>query len=166
MINKWLEDGIISFLEEKLNDLLYKVPPAEEREVSINPPPVEIKKNFNFIRGYYSQEKHAHDMFPGIAIKTTKMSDTLETRLIDIEMIVGIYDKETESGYDSIMGVSQKIIDEITKNPVQGTYFYYAGDGEFKVAEPLYPYWYSVITMTFRSPKSEASIYGEIPPQP
>lgn len=164
MINKWLEDGVIEFLKEKLNNLLYKVPSSEERE-GLEAQQIEKKRNFNFIRGYYQQEKKAHEMFPGIAVKTTRLSDTVETRLLDIEIIIGIYDRETESGYDALLGVSQKIIDEITKTPIQGRYFYYAGDGEFKIAEPLYPYWYSIITMSFRAPKSEVSIYGEIEEQ-
>lgn len=165
MINKWLEDGIIDFLKEKLKNLMYKVPPDEEREIEGNLHAKVEERNFNFIRGYYQQEKHAHEMFPGIAIKTTKLSDTVETRLLNIEIVIGVYDRDTESGYDAILGVSQKIIDEITKTPIQGKYFYYAGDGDFEVAEPMYPYWYSIITMTFRSPKSEVTIAGEIPEQ-
>lgn len=162
MINKYLEDGIIEFLKEKLNNLMYKVPPGEERENEETLQLKEDKRNFNFIRGYYQQEKHAHEMFPGIAVKTIKLSDTVETRLLNIEIVVGIYERETENGYDAILGVSQKIIDEITKTPIQGKYFYYAGDGEFEVADPMYPYWYSIITMTFRAPKSEVTIAGEI----
>lgn len=162
MISKWLEDGIIEFLKEKLKNLVYEAPPDEEKESEENLHENKEKRNFNFIRGYYQQEKHAHEMFPGIAIKTTKLSDTAESRLINVEIVIGIYDRDTESGYDAILGASQKIIDEITKTPVQGKYFYYAGDGELEVAEPMYPYWYSIITMTFRAPKSEVTIAGEI----
>ena len=54
-------------------------------------------------------------ILPAITIRTKKIKNSLEKKVLTIIISTGIFDKDVEKGYEEISELTQKIFDEIQK---------------------------------------------------
>lgn len=54
-------------------------------------------------------------ILPAITIRTKKVKNSLEKKILTVIVSTGIFDKDVEKGYEEISELTQKIFDEIQK---------------------------------------------------
>ena len=139
-----LEEALKVFIEEKTKDFTLPIPKSE----LFRPPKV--------ITGFLAPETKEEDEIPVIVIRTLKSHDTAIERQIDIKIVIAIFNKSTKEGYQNLISLTQRIVDSLTQNPIQGKYFYLDENINWTIEEEMpYPFWISELRMSFRGQKPE-----------
>lgn len=145
MTNILLEKALVTFIKNKLKDIKYLKPKKKDEETEIN-----VK------RGFFPPETTQDEAFPCVLIRTRKVRNNERERDFYITILVGLWHKETENGYDLLSLTNNRIIDELIQTGVIGEYFSFNSDSEWEITEEIaYPYWTSEINISFKGPKPE-----------
>lgn len=132
---KELENVIGEIISSCLNDRKFKVRRESE------------KRNIKVYTGILPPDPE-ETIIPAITIRTIKAKNSLEHRIITLQISIGIFDDDIESGYTEISEVTQLVFDALIEKGVVKNKFEILPDAEWihPDAQPI-PYYLGFITL-------------------
>lgn len=87
-------------------------------------------------------------IIPAITIRTTKVKNSLEKRIVILQISIGIFDEDTQNGYNQISKITQIVFDTLIEKGIVNNKFEILADAEWTEpeAQPI-PYYLSFITL-------------------
>lgn len=141
-----LENALKEFIEKNTEDLLFPVREGEERPIKV-------------FTGFLPPNR-AEDEIPAIAIRFNKCSDNVETRIFIMDIYFAIYDKDSETGYKSLVLLIQRVIDRILEEKYIGEYFAFNEISTWGIEEEQpFPFWVGDAQLQFEGPKPTFTDY-------
>ncbi|MGL4566921.1 MAG: hypothetical protein ACRCU6_00165 [Fusobacteriaceae bacterium] len=142
MTNSILEIELKKFIEVITEDLMFKVPSKKDEE-----------RKLKVLTGFLPPET-AEEAIPAVAVRVLKVDDTMEERDFTVKIYVALFDKDTKTGYESLILVLQRIVDKINESYIIGEYFSINGISGYEVEEEQpYPFWTGEAKIIFKGPK-------------
>lgn len=101
----------------------------------------DVKKEPNIIIGNIPAEK-IEELIPAITIRTPNGKNTLSDKKINLNINIGIFEKDSEEAYKSIYDLLDKISKRIISSGILLEEFEILPEYEWELAEEQpYPYW-------------------------
>lgn len=130
-----LENGLKKIIEKTIEGEHFKVHSTNEKRAiviytGILPPDPE------------------ETIIPAITIRTTKAKNSLENKILTVQVSIGIFDEDTEGGYNQISRVTQMVLDDLIKAGIIESKFEILPEAEWHhpEAQPV-PYYLGFITL-------------------
>lgn len=132
---KELEKSLEEIIQNTVKDEKFKVREEED------------KRKINIYTGILPPDPE-ETIIPAITIRTIQAKNSLENKILTVQISIGIFDESTENGYIQISKITQMIFDDLIETGILKNRFEILPNGEWyhPEAQPV-PYYLGFITL-------------------